>query len=58
MYRELEKRIDREKQLAIVQEKMELKRRLQEKRKLKPKRVSGGTKEAAPVYKFKYERKR
>lgn len=58
LYRELEKRIDREKELAVIQQKMELKRKLQEKRSIKPKRVKAGTKNAAPVYLFKYERKR
>lgn len=58
LYRELEKRIDREKELAVIQQKMDLKRKLQEKRSIKPKRVKPGTKNSAPVYMFKYERKR
>uniref|UniRef100_A0A336LL99 U3 small nucleolar RNA-associated protein 11 n=1 Tax=Culicoides sonorensis TaxID=179676 RepID=A0A336LL99_CULSO len=58
LYRELEKRIDREKELAVIQQKMELKRKLQEKRSIKPKRVKPGTKNSAPIYEFKYERKR
>uniref|UniRef100_A0A1Q3F1Z5 U3 small nucleolar RNA-associated protein 11 n=1 Tax=Culex tarsalis TaxID=7177 RepID=A0A1Q3F1Z5_CULTA len=57
-YRELQRRIEREKELTIIQQKMELKRALKEKRASKPKRVSKGTKDRAPVYKFKYERKR
>lgn len=57
-YRELQRRIEREKELTIIQQKMELKRVLKEKRASKPKRVAKGTKDRAPVYKFKYERKR
>ncbi|XP_058812001.1 probable U3 small nucleolar RNA-associated protein 11 [Topomyia yanbarensis] len=57
-YHELQCRVEREKELTIVQQKMELKRALQEKRLRKPKQVSKGTKDQAPIYKFKYERKR
>lgn len=57
-YRELKKRIEREKELTVVLQKMELKRALQEKRQLKPQRLAAGTKNTAPIYKFKYERKR
>nr|XP_019931290.2 LOW QUALITY PROTEIN: probable U3 small nucleolar RNA-associated protein 11 [Aedes albopictus] len=57
-YKELQRRVEREKELTIVQQKLELKRALQEKRSRKPKRVTKGTKDQAPVYKFKYERKR
>lgn len=58
MYAELEKRIDREKELGIVQQKMEIKKKLREKRVLKPKRLKPATKGGAPIYQFKYERKR
>lgn len=57
-YKELQKRIEREKELSVIQQKMELKRALQQKRVLKPKRLQGGTKNTAPIYKFQFERKR
>ncbi|XP_055531420.1 probable U3 small nucleolar RNA-associated protein 11 [Wyeomyia smithii] len=57
-YKELQRRVEREKELTIIQHKLELKRAIQEKRHRKPKRVAKGTKDRAPIYKFKYERKR
>ncbi|XP_053683493.1 probable U3 small nucleolar RNA-associated protein 11 [Sabethes cyaneus] len=57
-YKELHRRVEREKELTITQQKMELKRAIQEKRLRKPKRVCKGTQDRAPIYKFKYERKR
>ncbi|CAH0717490.1 unnamed protein product, partial [Brenthis ino] len=57
-YKELSKRIEREKQLTVVQQKMEIKRHLQDVKILKPKRVKNGTKVSAPVYKFQYVRKK
>lgn len=57
-YKELQKRVEREKELSVIQQKMELKRALQQKRVLKPKRLQAGTKNTAPIYKFQYERKR
>jgi len=57
-YRLLEKRIAREKQLLVAQQKMEVKIVLQNKKQTKPKRIAPGTKNSAPVYKWKTERKR
>ncbi|KOC64899.1 putative U3 small nucleolar RNA-associated protein 11 [Habropoda laboriosa] len=57
-YRELRKRLDRERELTIVQQKLEVQRALKDRKITKPKLVSIGTKDAAPIYKWKYERKR
>ncbi|XP_076619847.1 putative U3 small nucleolar RNA-associated protein 11 [Colletes latitarsis] len=57
-YKELQKRIDREHQLTIVQQKLEIQRALKDKKITKPKLVSKGSKDSAPVYKWKFERKR
>uniref|UniRef100_A0A182IJ22 U3 small nucleolar RNA-associated protein 11 n=1 Tax=Anopheles atroparvus TaxID=41427 RepID=A0A182IJ22_ANOAO len=57
-YGELKRRIEREKELTIAQKTLEIRRVLKEKRALKPKRVLKGTANRAPVFKFKFERKR
>lgn len=57
-YQELSKRIEREKELTVIQQKMELKRHLQDVKIMKPKRLAHATKSAAPVYKFQYMRKK
>lgn len=59
VYKELGKRILREKELSVVQQKIEINKHLQDKRSiLPPKRVRKGNKDSAPVYVWKYERKR
>ncbi|XP_076675939.1 putative U3 small nucleolar RNA-associated protein 11 [Andrena cerasifolii] len=57
-YKELQKRIDRERELTVVQQKLEMQRALKDRKVTKPKLVQRGTKNAAPIYKWKYERKR
>lgn len=57
-YMELQKRIERERELAIIQQKLEIKRHLLNKKESTPKRIKPSTKDAPPVYKWKYERKR
>ncbi|XP_054728429.1 probable U3 small nucleolar RNA-associated protein 11 [Anastrepha obliqua] len=57
-YQELTKRIEREKELAVAQQKLQIKRVLKQKRLLKPKKIRKGTKDAPPIFKFKYERKK
>lgn len=57
-YKELEKRIDRERELMVVQQKLEVRRTLKDRKVRKPKLVKSGTKDAAPIYKWKFERKR
>lgn len=61
-YNELTKRIEREKQLGILQEKMEIKRILKDGKKKaenKPEKlIAPETKESAPVFKWATERKK
>ncbi|NP_001040447.1 UTP11-like U3 small nucleolar ribonucleoprotein [Bombyx mori] len=58
VYKEIAKRIQRETELTVVQQKMELKRHLQDTSVLKPKKIKKGSAKAAPVYKFHYIRKK
>lgn len=58
IYNEISKRIEREKELTVIQQKMELKRHLQDVKIMKPKRIKRGTKSSAPVYQFQYKRKK
>lgn len=57
-YRELERRKNREKELSIVQRKLEIKTHLLNSKQEPPKRIKPATKNAAPIYKWKYERKK
>lgn len=57
-YKELEKRIDRERELTIVQQKLEMRKLLKDRQGKKPKLIKPGSKSAAPIYKWKFERKR
>ncbi|KDR21607.1 probable U3 small nucleolar RNA-associated protein 11 [Zootermopsis nevadensis] len=57
-YIELEKRIDREKELRVIQQKLEIKRHLLNKKESKPERIKPSTKNTPPIYRWKYERKR
>ena len=58
-YKELSKRIDRERELAKIQRKMELKGVTKsQKRTLKSKELMEITKSDHPIFKFKYERKK
>ncbi|KAG8040547.1 hypothetical protein G9C98_002543 [Cotesia typhae] len=57
-YTELQKRIERESQLAIVQQKLEMRRALKDKTLPKPKVIKQGSKTSAPVYKWALQRKR
>lgn len=53
-YRELSKRIEREKEMAVLERKIELKRYMKEKMR----RIAPGNKDSAPMYKFNYVRKK
>lgn len=59
LYRELSKRINRERELAVIQQKIEMKKHVENKKSaIPPKRVKKGTKTRAPVYMWQYERKK
>lgn len=58
LYNELAKRIRREKELAIIQQKIEITKAVENKKNvLPPKRIKKGSKDSPPVYVWKYERK-
>jgi U3 small nucleolar RNA-associated protein 11 len=57
-YRELEQRIERERQLGVVQAKMEVRRQLQSKKDKPLSVLKQETKEAAPVLRWPSERKK
>ena len=56
-YEELKKRIEREKQLSIISQKLEMKKHLLD-NKAKKKKISEETTEASAVYKWVPQRKR
>lgn len=59
LYSELSKRINREKELTVIQAKIEAKRNIENKKTvLPPKKVKRGKKNRAPIYVWKYERKK
>lgn len=57
-YMALAKRLKREHELTIVQEKLEMNAALKDRKITKPKCIKPGTKDSAPIYKWKYQRKR
>lgn len=57
-YRELTKRLERQKELTVVEQKMIMKKKLLDKKHPPVKKVRAGTKDSAPVYLWKKERKR
>lgn len=57
-YSELEKRIHREKDLSVVEQKLQVKKNLKDKNVKKPKQIKPGTKDTPPVYKWEFERKK
>lgn len=59
IYNELAKRINRENELSVIQQKFEIKKHIESKKSvLAPKKIQKGTKERAPVYVWRYERKK
>ncbi|XP_066598032.1 probable U3 small nucleolar RNA-associated protein 11 [Prorops nasuta] len=57
-YTELSKRIDREHELTVVQQKLEMENALKDTKVIKPKQIKPGSKTSAPIYKWKFERKK
>lgn len=58
MYQELAKRVEREKELGIIQQKLEIKRHLIASKHLQPKKIRNATKKSAAIYKWNFERKK
>lgn len=59
LYKELAKRINRERELAVIQQKVEMKRHIESKKSvIPPKKVKKATRDRAPVYVWTYERKK
>lgn len=59
VYKELAKRIDRERELDVLEQKFKIKRAVESKKSvLPPRRLKKGSKDSAPVYVWKYERKK
>ncbi|XP_065332488.1 probable U3 small nucleolar RNA-associated protein 11 [Cloeon dipterum] len=57
-YQELSRRAERERQLSVVEQKLLIKAQLLKSGDNKPVKIAGGTSTSAPIYKWKYERKR
>lgn len=58
MYLQLAKRVEREKQLGIIQQKLEMKRHLVASGDLKPQKIKPASKNSPPVYKWEFQRKK
>ncbi|XP_011497101.1 PREDICTED: probable U3 small nucleolar RNA-associated protein 11 [Ceratosolen solmsi marchali] len=57
-YKTLSKRVDREQKLNIVQQTLEVRNALKNTKTRKPKKISSGSKNCAPIYKWIFERKK
>jgi U3 small nucleolar RNA-associated protein 11 len=57
-YKELYKRLDREQELTIIQQTLEIKQALKDTKVTKPKKIHSGYNNCAPIYKWKFERKK
>lgn len=58
MYLQLAKRVEREKELGIIQQKLEMKRHLVASGDIKPQKIKPATKGCGPVYKWEFQRKK
>lgn len=58
MYQELAKRVEREKELGIIQQKLEVKRHLIASAHLHPKKIKKATEMSPAVYKWEFQRKK